>query len=259
MFDTISDFAANAGIIVGPVARGSARSTCAGRARFSTKNGVVEETGLAAGVLGHPPSAWRGSPTKIAPMAKRLNAGDVVLAGFVHAPGKCCRGDSFHRRLRPRSAVFRFQIRMNPFQGGPHMIPTSNPFKGSHQGRQAADRLQLMLASPLRATGSARGCGFDWVLIDGEHCPNDVPLMAASLQVSRAMDYRRWRGADWRLDADQAVPRYRRANHSGADGWIMPPSRRPDMVRAMRYPPRHPAASVPAPPVRRAGAPSRFM
>lgn len=26
------------------------------------------------------------------------------------------------------------------------------------------------------------GAGFDWLLLDGEHAPNDVPLMLAQLQ-----------------------------------------------------------------------------
>ena len=38
-----------------------------------------------------------------------------------------------------------------------------------------------MLANPY-ATEICASCGFDWVLIDGEHSPNDLPLMAASLQ-----------------------------------------------------------------------------
>ena len=95
VFDTISDFAANAGIIVGP-----------GRARVSeidlrwagailSKNGVVEETGLAAGVLGHPAIGVAWLANKIAPYGEQLNAGDVVLAGSFTRPVNAVRGDSF--------------------------------------------------------------------------------------------------------------------------------------------------------------------
>ena len=95
VFDTISDFAANAGIIVGP-----------GRARVSeidlrwagailSKNGVVEETGPAAGVLGHPAIGVAWLANKIAPYGEQLNAGDVVLAGSFTRPVNAVRGDSF--------------------------------------------------------------------------------------------------------------------------------------------------------------------
>ena len=32
------------------------------------------------------------------------------------------------------------------------------------------------------ATEICASCGYDWVLIDGEHSPNDIPMMAANLQ-----------------------------------------------------------------------------
>lgn len=47
------------------------------------------------------------------------------------------------------------------------------------------DRLQvgcwLALASPYSAEAIARA-GFDWLLIDGEHAPNDIPLILGQLQ-----------------------------------------------------------------------------
>ena len=54
VFDTISDFAANAGIVLGgrPVRPDDVDLRWVGALLF--KNGVIEETGLAAGVLGHP-------------------------------------------------------------------------------------------------------------------------------------------------------------------------------------------------------------
>ena len=45
------------------------------------KNGVIEETGLAAAVLNHPATGVAWLANKIAPHGERLNAGDVVLAG----------------------------------------------------------------------------------------------------------------------------------------------------------------------------------
>lgn len=43
------------------------------------------------------------------------------------------------------------------------------------------------LASPYSAEISA-GAGFDWLLLDGEHAPNDVPLLLAQLQAVAAYD-----------------------------------------------------------------------
>jgi 4-hydroxy-2-oxoheptanedioate aldolase len=40
------------------------------------------------------------------------------------------------------------------------------------------------LANPLAAEILA-GAGFDWILIDGEHAPNDIPLLLAQLQAMR--------------------------------------------------------------------------
>ena len=56
-----------------------------------------------------------------------------------------------------------------------------NPFKQAlKEGRRQIGLWQAM-ASPLTAEICA-GAGFDWLLFDGEHAPNDVPTMLAQLQ-----------------------------------------------------------------------------
>ena len=56
-----------------------------------------------------------------------------------------------------------------------------NPFKQAlAEGRRQIGLWQSM-ASPLTAEICA-GAGFDWLLFDGEHAPNDVPTMLAQLQ-----------------------------------------------------------------------------
>ena len=79
VFDTISDFAANAGIVLGgrPVRPDAVDLRWVGAMLF--KNGVIEETGLAAGVLNHPATGVAWLANKIAPYDESLNAGDVVL------------------------------------------------------------------------------------------------------------------------------------------------------------------------------------
>ena len=109
VFDTISDFAANAGIVLGgrPVKPDALDLRWVGAMLF--KNGVIEETGLAAAVLNHPATGVAWLANKIAPHDEQLNAGDVVLAGSFTRPTTAVAGDSFHVDYGPLGAVaFRF-------------------------------------------------------------------------------------------------------------------------------------------------------
>jgi 2-oxo-hept-3-ene-1,7-dioate hydratase len=109
VFDTISDFAANAGIVLGgrPVKPDAVDLRWVGAMLF--KNGVVEETGLAAAVLNHPANGVAWLANKIAPHDEQLHAGDVVLAGSFTRPTPAVAGDTFHVDYGPLGAVaFRF-------------------------------------------------------------------------------------------------------------------------------------------------------
>jgi 2-oxo-hept-3-ene-1,7-dioate hydratase len=109
VFDTISDFAANAGIVLGgrPVKPDAVDLRWVGALLY--KNGVIEETGLAAGVLNHPANGVAWLADKIAAHDEQLNAGDVVLAGSFTRPTGAAAGDSFHVDYGPLGAVaFRF-------------------------------------------------------------------------------------------------------------------------------------------------------
>ena len=96
VFDTISDFAANAGIVLGGVPVGPADVDLRWVGAILQKNGVVEETGLAAGVLNHPGNGVAWLANKIAPFGEQLHAGDVVLAGSFTRPTTAAAGDTFH-------------------------------------------------------------------------------------------------------------------------------------------------------------------
>src|SRR5207249_3324234 len=86
VYDTISDFAANAGIVLGglPVKPGACDLRWVGAMLY--RNGVIEETGLAAGVLNHPANGIAWLANKIAPYDQQLAAGDVVLSGSFTRP-----------------------------------------------------------------------------------------------------------------------------------------------------------------------------
>jgi 2-oxo-hept-3-ene-1,7-dioate hydratase len=60
------------------------------------KNGVIEETGLGAAVLGHPAQGIAWLANKIAAFDEQLNPGDVVLAGSFTRPTPAAAGDVFH-------------------------------------------------------------------------------------------------------------------------------------------------------------------
>jgi 2-oxo-hept-3-ene-1,7-dioate hydratase len=94
--DTIADNAANAAIIMGgaPVKPEGIDWRWAGAAFY--KNGVVEETGLGAGVLGHPGNGIAWLCKKLAAYDEGLEAGEIVLAGSFTRPVACSKGDVFH-------------------------------------------------------------------------------------------------------------------------------------------------------------------
>jgi 2-oxo-hept-3-ene-1,7-dioate hydratase len=96
VFDTIADFAANAGIVLGgrPVRPNDVDLRWVGAMLY--KNGVIEETGLAAAVLNHPANGVAWLANKIAPHDEQLNAGDVVLGGSFTRPTAAKPGDTFH-------------------------------------------------------------------------------------------------------------------------------------------------------------------
>ncbi len=109
VFDTIADFAANAGIVLGgrPVRPHDVDLRWVGAMLY--KNGVIEETGLAAAVLNHPASGVAWLANKIAAHGEQLNAGDVVLGGSFTRPTTAVVGDNLHADYGPLGVVaFRF-------------------------------------------------------------------------------------------------------------------------------------------------------
>ena len=109
VFDTISDFAANAGIVTGgrPVRPNDVDLRWVGA--LLHKNGVIEETGLAAGVLNHPATGVAWLANRLAPYDEQLNASDIVLAGSFTRPTTAAAGDNFHVDYGPLGSVaFRF-------------------------------------------------------------------------------------------------------------------------------------------------------
>jgi 2-oxo-hept-3-ene-1,7-dioate hydratase len=105
IFDTIADNAANAGIVLGgrPLRPLDADMRWIGALCF--KNGQLEETGLAAGVLNHPATAVAWLANKIAPHGLALEPGQVVLAGSFIRPIETRKGDTIQADYGPYGSV----------------------------------------------------------------------------------------------------------------------------------------------------------
>lgn len=108
VFDTISDNAANAGIILGGRKVHPREVDLPWVGAILRQNGVVEETGLAAGVQGHPAVGVAWLARKLAPWGESLQAGEVVLAGSFTRPAFAKRGDLFDADYGP---LGRFEFR----------------------------------------------------------------------------------------------------------------------------------------------------
>ncbi|MGE4240975.1 2-oxo-hept-4-ene-1,7-dioate hydratase [Ramlibacter sp.] len=93
--DTISDNAANAAIVIGGTKRAPGEVDLPWVGAVLRQNGVVEETGLAAGVQGNPAIGVAWLAKKLAQWGEELAAGEIVLAGSFTRPVAAKKGDVF--------------------------------------------------------------------------------------------------------------------------------------------------------------------
>ncbi len=94
--DTIADNAADAGIVCGPTPIGPRERDLRWVGAIGYRNGTVEETGLAAGVLDHPATGIAWLARRYSEHgAHRLRAGDLVLSGSFTRPIDIRPGDEF--------------------------------------------------------------------------------------------------------------------------------------------------------------------
>jgi 2-oxo-hept-3-ene-1,7-dioate hydratase len=109
VYDTISDNAANAGVVLGARRVSPAEVDLPWCGAVLRQNGAVEETGLAAGVQGDPAIGVAWLANKLAPWGESLEAGQVVLAGSFTRPVAAKRGDVFDADYGPLGRLrFRF-------------------------------------------------------------------------------------------------------------------------------------------------------
>jgi 2-oxo-hept-3-ene-1,7-dioate hydratase len=105
IYDTISDNGAAAGIVLGgrPVGPSEVDLRWVGCALY--KNGEVEETGLASGVMGHPAMGIAWLANKVGPHGVTLEPGHMMLAGSFTRPVWVAAGDTVHADFGPLGNV----------------------------------------------------------------------------------------------------------------------------------------------------------
>ncbi|MCY4423507.1 MAG: 2-oxo-hepta-3-ene-1,7-dioic acid hydratase [Acidimicrobiaceae bacterium] len=94
--DTVADNAADAGIVTGGLPVGPRDLDLRWVGAIAYRNGVVEETGLAAGVLDHPANGIVWLARRYAEQGRSLRAGQVILSGSFTRPMAVAPGDDFH-------------------------------------------------------------------------------------------------------------------------------------------------------------------
>lgn len=96
VFDTISDNAANAGVVLGGRAVRPGDIDLRKVPAVLYRNGVIEESGVSAAVLNHPAKGVAWLANKLAPYDVGLEAGQVILGGSFTRPVPARPGDTFH-------------------------------------------------------------------------------------------------------------------------------------------------------------------
>ena len=105
VMDTISDNAANAGVVVGGRAVRPLEVDLRWASALLYKNGIIEETGVAAGVLNNPVNGIVWLCKKFAPFGTALEPGQIVLAGSFTRPVAVAPGDTIHGDYGPLGSI----------------------------------------------------------------------------------------------------------------------------------------------------------
>ncbi|WP_374392745.1 2-oxo-hept-4-ene-1,7-dioate hydratase [Tabrizicola sp.] len=94
--DTVGDNAANAGVVLGPQRHTLDSHDLRRVGAIVKRDGVVEETGLGAGVLDDPVTGILWLVQRLARYGQGLSAGDIVLSGSFIRPIEAPPGSRFH-------------------------------------------------------------------------------------------------------------------------------------------------------------------
>ena len=105
IFDTVADNGAAAGIVMGgrPIRPMDIDLRWVGGIMY--KNSEIEETGVAAGVLGHPAMGVAWLANKVGSMGTPLEPGHIVLAGSFTRVVFAAKGDTVHGDFGPLGGI----------------------------------------------------------------------------------------------------------------------------------------------------------
>lgn len=105
LFDTVSDNAANAGIVLGSQMLKPDSVDMRWMGAIVSRNAAVEETGLGAGVLNHPARGIAWLANRLAQYGDGIEAGHIVLAGSFIRPIEARHGDTIFADYGPYGTV----------------------------------------------------------------------------------------------------------------------------------------------------------
>ena len=105
IFDTVADNAAAAGIVTGGRPVGPTEIDLRWAGGIMYRNSEIEETGLAAGVLGHPAMGIAWLANTLDKFGVTLEPGHIVLSGSFTRPVWANRGDTLHADFGPLGSV----------------------------------------------------------------------------------------------------------------------------------------------------------
>ncbi|HEX4274102.1 MAG TPA: 2-oxo-hepta-3-ene-1,7-dioic acid hydratase [Bryobacteraceae bacterium] len=103
--DTISDNAANAAVVVGGRPFKPLDVDMRWVSALCYRNGVIEESGVAAAVLNHPANGVAWLVNKLSTFDVGLDAGEFVLGGSFTRPVFAHAGDTFHVDYGPMGSI----------------------------------------------------------------------------------------------------------------------------------------------------------
>jgi 2-oxo-hept-3-ene-1,7-dioate hydratase len=103
--DTISDNAANAGLVLGGRAMRPDDIDLRWMGAIVSRNAEVEETGLGAGVLNNPARGIAWLANRLATYGDRIEPGQIVLAGSFIRPIEARHGDTIVADFGPQGTV----------------------------------------------------------------------------------------------------------------------------------------------------------
>ena len=109
--DTIADNAADAGLVLGGRVARPMDVDLRWVSAVLNRNGVIEESGVAAAVLNHPANGVAWLANRLAPYGVALEPGQVILAGSFTRPVHAADGDVFLADYGPLGTVsIRFEV-----------------------------------------------------------------------------------------------------------------------------------------------------